>query len=435
MTPRRHNPGPVAAPPPEPQTEAQRSIRSRRSTPARRSGGRPRLFLPPHCPNRDCAFYHPDPSWKYVRDGQEWNASEGRRIQRFRCRHCQRRFSTRTFQTTYWLHRPDLFPRIASLSIAGAGLRQIARELGTSHPTVARHLARAGRHCLLFHRQILEGKVITEPIAFDGFETFEYSQFFPCHLNLAAGHQSWFLYHFTDSPLRRKGTMTPAQKIRRAELEATLGRPDPKAVEEGILELLRTVGRQMPWGRAEDPGEKGAGPGPGAAEARLARRSRFDAWFHSDDHPAYGRSFSRLHREYPHLRLHRLVTPSTDPRSRANPLFPVNLADLLLRHHGANHRRETIAFSKRRQAMIERLALFTVWRNYIKSRREKKPGETAAMRAGILDRRLHWDDLFRERYFPRRHLLPGVWWKYYWRRVRTLALGDRQTTHDRRFAF
>jgi hypothetical protein len=35
-----------------------------------------------------------------------------------------------------------------------------------------------------------------------------------------------------------------------------------------------------------------------------------------------------------------------------NPLFPVNLADLLLRHSSANHKRETIAFSKRRQGAM-----------------------------------------------------------------------------------
>lgn len=380
----------------------------RHHVPPRRKPGRPRVFRPPHCPNRDCAFYPPNPKWTFVRDGHLWIAAQRCRVQRFRCSHCRRKFSAQTFQSTYWLHRPELLSRIASLSIAGAGLRQIARELGISHTTVARHLARAGRHCLLFHRQLLQGKTIAEPVAFDGFETFEFSQFFPCHLNLAAGYQSWFLYHFTDSPLRRKGTMTPSQKARRAELEETLGRPDPKAVEEGILELLRVVAKQM-----------------GGEDAR----------FHSDDHPAYGRSFTRLRREFRHLRLHRLVTPSSDPRTRANPLFPVNLADLLLRHHGANHRRETIAFSKRRQAMIERLAIFTVWRNCIKSQREKKPGMTAAMHAGILDRRLEWRELFRERLFPRRPLLPGVWWTYYWRKIRTLALGEHQNTHDLRYAF
>jgi transposase-like protein len=364
-------------------------------------------FRPPHCPNRRCRFYRPRSSWRWRRDGF-YPGRAASPVARFRCLHCRRRFSRRTFAPTYWLRRPELLVPIAELSVAGSGLRQIGRTLGVSHTTVARHLARAGRHCLLFQAQLTRGRPLPEPIAFDGFETFEYSQFFPFHLNLAAGQQSWFLYHFTDSPLRRKGRMTPAQRERRRELEHCFGRPDPKAVETGIVELL------LPLLRA-----------PASAAIRL----------HSDAHPAYRRALRRLRRECPQLRLEHRRTPSTDPRTRAHPLFAVNLADLLLRHCGANHRRETIAFSKRRQAAIERMAVFTVWRNAIKWRRENRRGETAAMRAGILARPVSWRQVFRRRLFPRKGELPARGWVYYWGRVRTAALGKGQRTHRLRFAF
>ena len=101
---------------------------------------------------------------------------------------------------------------------------------------------------------------IKEQLVVDGFETFEYSQYFPYHFNLAVGKESQMLYFFTHSPLRRKGSMTAAQKVRRKELEDTLGRPDPKAVEKGMLDLLLPL-RFAP----EHP------------ELEL----------HSDDHPAY----------------------------------------------------------------------------------------------------------------------------------------------------
>jgi hypothetical protein len=41
------------------------------------------------------------------------------------------------------------------------------------------------------------------------------------------------------------------------------------------------------------------------------------------------------------------------------------LADLLLRHSTANPKRETIAFSKRRQGALYRVAIWVVCRNYI----------------------------------------------------------------------
>ena len=200
-------------------------------------------FTPPHCPNRLCAFYEPSPLWPYSHWGIYHAPSCPKPLPRFQCRTCRRTFTARSFAVTYWLHHWDLFACIASLSVAGSGLRQMARSLGVSHATVARHLTRAARCCLIRHRHLLERAALREPIAIDGFESFEHSQFFPYHANLAAGRESWFLYHFTDSPLRRKGKMTAEQKRRRAELESKFGRPDPKAVENGVLELLREIVR------------------------------------------------------------------------------------------------------------------------------------------------------------------------------------------------
>lgn len=373
---------------------------------AHRVGG----FHPPCCPNPRCRFHISKLDWPFVRDGFHTRASDQRRFQDFRCLACGRRFCSATFSTTYWLRRRDLLVPIASLLCEGAALRQIARALGTSHTTVRRHAARLGRHCLLFHRELLKGARLTEPLVIDGFESFEYSQYFPFHANLAAGGKSWFLYHFTDSPLRRKGAMTPTQRRRRAELEELLGRPDPKAIELGVASLLEPLVRLVPAGSA--------------------------LVLNSDDHPAFPRALLRLDREGKlSVRIDHRVTSSLERRTKSNPLFPVNLADLLIRHSSANHRRETIAFSKRRQGALERLAVFTVWRNCIKRRRENGPRESAAMGLGMLTRLLSWRDVLRRRRFPKHVDLPKPWDDYYWRRVRTAALGPKQTTHQLRYAF
>lgn len=368
-------------------------------------------FRPPYCPNIACPHYCPHPEWRPTRDGFFRRPSDGRRFQRFRCPHCARRFSSRTFAADYWLKRRDAFLDIARLCTEGPGLRQIARLLGLSHATVMRHIARAGRHCLIFHRQLLAKGPVVDSIVIDGFESFEYSQYFPFHINLAVATSSWLILHFTESPLRRKGKMTSAQRLRREWLEAQLGRPDPKAVEEGILELLRSVSMD-----------------------RLLLKGP-DLLIHSDDHPAYRRALHRFGRMVDRPRLRHQVTSSAARRTTRNPLFPVNLTDLLLRHGQANHRRETIAFSKRRQAALERMAVFTVWRNAIKDRREKMPGETAAMAAGLLSRPLRWGEIFETRAVPRRAILPGGWWSLYWRRIRTAALGRRQRKHRLKYAF
>jgi len=272
-------------------------------------------------------------------------------------------------------------------------------------------VARLGRHCLLFHTIMMEGHRIDGPLVVDGFETFEYSQFFPFHINLAVCARSWFIYHFTDSPLRRKGTMTAYQRRRRAELEREYGRPDPKAVERGIRTLLEAL---VPRMRLDEPTNP--------------------FLLHSDEHPAYRRAVKDLQNQYPALQqLRHVVTSSKARRTGSNPLFPVNLTDLLLRHGNANHRRETIAFSKRRQATMERTAVFLVWRDYIKRQAENGPPQTAAMVAGISRRMWTWRDVLRRRLFATRIDLPAPWHDYYAGRVQT-AVAPRRSPVIRCYA-
>ena len=387
----------------------------------------PRLtsFRPPFCPNEKCAFHLPGAKATF-RSAGSYTRSDGRTFPRFRCNSCERRFSSRAFSATYCLKKPHVFAKAVDLSVNGAGIRQSARFLGVSHSTVARHLARAGRHCLLWHATLIRGLQAKEPIVVDGFETYEYSQYHPFHINLAVGAQSWFLYGFTDSPLRRKGRMTVRQKRRRVQIEEEFGRPDPKAVENGILQLVSYLASRCEPSRIRDD-----------CDQHLDDRPRSSHWhltIRSDEHPAYPRALRRVRKIYPFVSVQHERTNSVEARTFGNPLFPVNLAELLLRHCHAAHRRETIAFAKRRQGAMERLASLTVWRNMIKRRREKGDAKTAAMLLGLSDRPLKWQDIFKRRLFPGRVSLPSPWRQYYWRLVQTLPLGDAQTRHRLRYA-
>jgi hypothetical protein len=161
----------------------------------------------------------------------------------------------------------------------------------------------------------------------------------------------------------------------------------------------------------------------------VATAGRQRATVYSDDHRIYPRALGGLACDVAHQ-----VTSSREHRGADNPLFEVNLTDLLIRHCSANHKRETIAWSKRRQASAERLAVFLVWRNYVKGRREKVRGSpTPAMARGLLDQRFEPRDILARRLFPSLIALPGRWREYYERRVRTRALG-RQREHGLKYA-
>ena len=119
----------------------------------------------------------------------------------------------------------------------------------------------------------MKGLQLGEAVAIDGFESFAHSQFYPCHLHVAAGSESHFFYAFTDSELRRKGRMTAWQKQRREELEQQHGRPDPKSIEKEIAELVKLLPPERSPGssRMSIPRIHG---GCGARASRWSTRSR-----------------------------------------------------------------------------------------------------------------------------------------------------------------
>jgi hypothetical protein len=114
-------------------------------------------------------------------------------------------------------------------------------------------------------------------------------------------------------------------------------------------------------------------------------------------------------------------------------LFPVNLADLLLRHTGANHKRETIAFSKRRQGALYRAAIWLVWRNYVKSTSEKRRDDPPGVKLGLIPTRLRVEDVLRERRFPWQVSLRGWLERCYYGQIPTRRI-HRCRTHRLRYA-
>jgi len=151
---------------------------------------------------------------------------------------------------------------------------------------------------------------------------------------------------------------------------------------------------------------------------------------HTDDHRDYPRALKRLRDR---CFQHRTVS-SRKARTSQNPLFAVNLLDLLIRHSGANHKRETIAHSKRRQGAIDRLWVFLTWRNWMKSFSERKRDGSPAMRLGAADERVTYESLMRQRLFPSRIGLPDRWYVHYRRHTPTRRIA-RIATHRLKYAF
>ena len=336
---------------------------------------------PPFCPNELCAFHEETtPSWRWLRAGFFTRQVSPQRIQRFRCVHCRRYFSTQTFRLDYWLKRPDLLPEAFHAMTHCTGFRQLARKHDCSPQTILGLVRRLGRHCVLFHERLRPKGAIEESLALDGLRTFEYSQYHPSEFHLLVGRGSHYLYGFTHSELRRSGSMTAGQRARRMALEREYGRPDPRSVEREVARVVGIVGAGSP---------------------RLE--------LHTDEHQAYPRGLASLDS----LEVAHHTISSRAARTRSNPLWVINLLDGLIRHSCANHKRETIAFSKETGSSVARMWVLGVWRNYAKWCSERRRTETPAMRIGVCTRRLTVREILGERLFPGRIKLPEAWADHY----------------------
>ncbi len=367
------------------------------STPIERL--RPGRFTPPHCPWPSCLTHSPSSlrPFRFHRHGHFKRLCDSRLVPRFLCLCCRRTFSLQSFAFSYYLKRPDLSVPIAAGLNAGSAHRQLARSLRCAPSTVTHRTARLGRHCILLLARAVDSLGgIEEPIVYDDFESFVASQDFPFGMGTPTGKASWFIYGLEQAPHRRGGRLTPAQKSRQLSLPPAPRRAYEKAASR-VMDFLHE-------------------------KTREGRRIVLI----TDQHRDYGRALARHphssrfeHRAYRNPKRGAKGSPrSREAVVRDRELFAVDLLHRILRHSNAHHRRETIAFGRRLEALMERGFLTAIWRDFVKPASERRPKEgTPAMRLGLTDRPWRWERVFSGRLFVSKQRLPAGWKVIYERRL------------------
>lgn len=351
-------------------------------------------FVPAFCPWPECPEHQRNAvGYRFTSHGMF--RTKRRTVPRFRCATCRRTFSRQSFALSYYLKRPELVVPVAAGLQAGSAHRQLARNLGCAPSTVTRLSARLGRHALLLMGRALEHLRggLTEPIVLDHFETFEFTQDLPFGVATPVGRESWFVYGLDPAPHARTGRRSVEQEQRRAQRPP---RPRRGGYEGSSARIVRLLLSLCPSGGKLDVA--------------------------GDGHPAYDRA-AQLPAHAGRVRLQRFPNPRRGPkgsarspqaRARDQAMFPVDALHGLIRHSAAHHRRETIAFGRRLNALMERLFLTVVWKNFVKGRSERRPDpDTPAMRLGLATEPWTWRRILSRRLFPARQKLPKVWRELY----------------------
>ena len=309
------------------------------------------LFTPPRCPFPACSA-HSRPSFRYQRRGFFTRKCDGRLVQRYRCLHCRRHFSTQSFRLDRRLKLPFLHLELFWLFVSKGTLRQSARITGHSRVTIEHRLRLLGDHCRAFQRLRLvrfHGR-LTGNVLLDELETFEQNRLEkPLTVPVAVHRESLFVLDTAVAPL-------PARPSARSRREAKLGRaqrfPTPRR-RSGSREAVQAV----------------FGP-----EAELLRPEAA-ASITTDRKPMY----RAVRKEIFGRRLSHETVSSRAPRTTSNRLFPVNHCLAMLRDGLSRLVRQNWAHAKLAERLERHLWIWICFRNYVRWRTNKTPGLTAAM--------------------------------------------------------
>jgi len=294
-------------------------------------------LIPPYCPNSRCRF-HQGSDWKfYVKNGKAMTEKAPFTNQRFKCKECRIQFSANAFGIDFRKRVANISEEVLHFSMHGMSNNSIARRLKVAEGTVRDRIKELSRQALFFEKEN-SPQSLKEDVAYDGFETFTHSQFSPCYINTAVGSRSLFIYHNTFSPLNRKGRMTPAQKLKNVQLAAEHGHYPQSSVYEESVYIMKSLSMM------------GAGK-----------------TLYTDEHKSYQRAFKSFNSSMNHETI-----SSKEKRNPSNPLFPINHLHLLYRHFFSSQHRETIAFQKHEAALMEKIQLMKIYRNFMNTKFVKK---------------------------------------------------------------
>lgn len=318
-------------------------------------------FSPPFCPNSACR-HHQDRPGTY-KAFQSWGSYQTRtfgKVPRFRCTACGKSFSVQTFRVDYWtksvIDYADLTERLSSCS----SIRALARAFHLTGKSIQNRIGRAARQVLALASRLSSTRKPSEDLAADGFESFCVSQYFPNNIHILVGTESQFVYECDHVTLRRKGSMTEAQKARRARIDR-LFQPNPKALVDSFVRIGT------------------------ACLGVLSDRASSNLTLWTDKKLEYPRALGNSPciaaiRDQGRL-LHRTVS-SRAARTRVNPLFPVNYLDREIRKDLHEHVRETACFGRNVNAQMERMTLYLFYHNFMKSHRSRGDRRSHAEVAG-----------------------------------------------------
>jgi transposase-like protein len=319
-------------------------------------------FLPDRCPKPDCASHRGTP-FEWQRRGSFDRKVDLRVVQRFRCKVCGKGFSSQTCRVDYRLKKPWLPLAVFQGLVSKTTLRQTARNLGSKLDTVARHLDLIAGHCEEVHTLFLarhagSGGWKEGTFQLDELETFETDRrLCPLTVPILIEKYTRFVVRADTGTLPARGNLRARDKARRKAREEVFGRRKSQSDE--------AVGRCL-------------------ASLRAQLAPKYLVQVQTDEKRSYRKLVERhLAPSFGHQ-----WVKSTIERNRENLLFPINNVLAQSRDNVSRLVRRSWAHAKRERRLRAHLAVWVLYRNYVRERSHYYRRSSSAEDAGVAKRRV-----------------------------------------------
>ncbi len=269
---------------------------------------------------------------KVAKAGSFRRKSDSRRIQRFRCRRCQRGFSNATDKATFGQNKRQMNERLRKLLCSGVSLRRAAILLHLSRTTISRKFKFLGAEA----KEELRLSNLSLPkinqVQFDDQETFEHTKCKPLSITLAVDSKTRRILGFEVARMPAKGHLTKLafKKYGKRKDERHLAR----------LKLFET----------------------------LKPLVEFNATFKSDENPHYPSDLRAAFPESTHLAFKgqrgSIVGQGELKKIRFDPLFSLNHTCAMTRANMNRLFRRTWCTTKLPERLVDHFAIYAVYHNF-----------------------------------------------------------------------
>lgn len=315
-------------------------------------------FVPPRCPNPACEQHRTPEGVFYWRMGSYRPRCRTEAVPRFRCRVCKRYFSRQTFRYDCRDRRPECNEPLLGFLHSGVGLRQAGRLLKLDVHSVQGKLRKMGRTFRRLHRNLCPKLAGERTYVLDEEETYEGASIRPLTMPVLIDKEHWFVVAMTAGSIRRLAP--PGTRRRRKQDCDELARgPRKDRSQRCVHAVLRVLANRI-------------------GDSRLVLRT--------DQKGSYAVLAQKVFGD----RVQHETTSGLQIRTSFNPLFPINTTLAMTRDNLGRLRRRSWLVTKRAERLRAHLAIFTIYRNYMRRRFNRdEPQQTPAMLLGLLPRQLH----------------------------------------------